>query len=517
MTRVRIDSATVSEFRYNGLGHRITMKHDADGDASIEAEEEYHFVYDTGWRAVMTRRYTDTAASIPAYKDRTIYHNAGLGGYGGSGYTDAVLMRDADLTNAWSGAADGTAGFAPTRRVGWNKGDRQYYSNNWRGDVVAILDDAGRVIEQVRYTPYGVPFALPAGDSDSDGDWDGTDVTNIGGTYDIREDSDLDGDTDLDDFTHSNNRAGGGALYLGWKFLSSAYCANRKGYASYEHDAAAPATLAHVRYRVYNFTLGRWTQRDPAGYVDGPNLYGYVGARAIVGNDPRGLAALIGAGGGGCTESGLGCGGGGCEECEQAKNEVWFNGDYQQMKDWIEGQGCATPTITCEPAPNPGSKVGGTTFCPCSAPNCTITIYCTPGRTKDTYYTTIMHEYVHAFDNCALCKSKHPQHDCVFKICTEARAYAYNEPECKNLPPDKRVDCIIRHMKLSICPSDDDGVSSTLCCTLIDNPKVRPLIELCIKSPLLKPPFLTDPPYVDPPAPPNPPAPPTGDPSLPGY
>ena len=55
------DSSTVSTFRYNGLGYRITMQYDADGDASIEAEEEYHFVYDTGRRAAMTRRHTDAA------------------------------------------------------------------------------------------------------------------------------------------------------------------------------------------------------------------------------------------------------------------------------------------------------------------------------------------------------------------------------------------------------------------------------------------------------------------------
>ena len=70
-------STTVSTFRYNGRGYRITMKYDADGDASIEAEEEYHFVYDTGWRAVMTRRYTDNNAGTPLYKDRIVYNNPG--------------------------------------------------------------------------------------------------------------------------------------------------------------------------------------------------------------------------------------------------------------------------------------------------------------------------------------------------------------------------------------------------------------------------------------------------------
>ena len=35
-------------------------------------------------------------------------------------------------------------------------------------------------------------------------------------------------------------------------------------------------SLNATRYRNYHPTLGRWIERDPAGYLDGPNLQAYV-------------------------------------------------------------------------------------------------------------------------------------------------------------------------------------------------------------------------------------------------
>jgi hypothetical protein len=40
-------------------------------------------------------------------------------------------------------------------------------------------------------------------------------------------------------------------------------------------------------------TLGRWLQRDPAGYVDGMNVYGYCGGMAMSSSDPGGLGRVI--------------------------------------------------------------------------------------------------------------------------------------------------------------------------------------------------------------------------------
>ncbi|MFN5496261.1 MAG: RHS repeat-associated core domain-containing protein, partial [bacterium] len=41
-------------------------------------------------------------------------------------------------------------------------------------------------------------------------------------------------------------------------------------------------------------TLGRWLERDPAGYVDGMGLYEYVRGGPIAAVDPSGLSTATG-------------------------------------------------------------------------------------------------------------------------------------------------------------------------------------------------------------------------------
>ena len=74
---------------------------------------------------------------------------------------------------------------------------------------------------------YGTPFALPVGDTDSDGDWDATDSGNITGAYEVRKDAELDGDVDAADVTHANSIPGGYQT-LGRGVMSSASVASRK-------------------------------------------------------------------------------------------------------------------------------------------------------------------------------------------------------------------------------------------------------------------------------------------------
>jgi hypothetical protein len=38
--------------------------------------------------------------------------------------------------------------------------------------------------------------------------------------------------------------------------------------------------------------MARWLERDPAGYVDGPSLYGYLGRSPVDGIDPSGLVGI---------------------------------------------------------------------------------------------------------------------------------------------------------------------------------------------------------------------------------
>jgi RHS repeat-associated protein len=47
--------------------------------------------------------------------------------------------------------------------------------------------------------------------------------------------------------------------------------------------------LAYNWHRTYDPTLGRYTQPDPLGFVDGPSLYGYGLQSPIVNVDPTGL------------------------------------------------------------------------------------------------------------------------------------------------------------------------------------------------------------------------------------
>ena len=98
---------------------------------------------------VATYRDDDTSP-----KEQFVYHNAGLGGYGGSSAIDGVINRDFDKNSGWASAADGTLE------------DRIYYCQNWRGDVVEIMDDSDNLIEHVSHTSSGVPIGLPADDTE---------------------------------------------------------------------------------------------------------------------------------------------------------------------------------------------------------------------------------------------------------------------------------------------------------------------------------------------------------------
>lgn len=48
-------------------------------------------------------------------------------------------------------------------------------------------------------------------------------------------------------------------------------------------------TLLFVRARYYDLKHGRWLQRDPSGFADGPNLYEAFGTNAMAATDPTGL------------------------------------------------------------------------------------------------------------------------------------------------------------------------------------------------------------------------------------
>jgi RHS repeat-associated protein len=155
-------------------------------------------------------------------------------------------------------------------------------------------------VEWIKYTPYGEPISIPAGDTDSNFAWDDDDADRIawyiesGGTYDVRLNPTLTGSVSYADITYASSITGGYQT-LGRGVLSSQGVQNRFGHAGYRYDhhlAGADRHLYHVRHRVYQAHIGRWATRDFLGYLQGMSLYQYVLSQPILRTDPSGLLSL---------------------------------------------------------------------------------------------------------------------------------------------------------------------------------------------------------------------------------
>jgi RHS repeat-associated protein len=249
-------------YRYNGLGMRLTHEINVDNDADIDGSDvKTYFAYDERWRVVGT--YDSPTAAGPT--ERWVHHAAGLAGSGSSSYIDSVVLRDRDVVLSGTGSSYG--GDALEERV--------YVLQNWRADVVATLGRTGTLIEWIQYTPYGMAVTNPPGNADFNGDggvdggdteafflaWEGglpsADINNDGGvdTADVAA---------FEDIWEAGETPQAGLCML---------TAIRVGYAGYQWDGSvnhdrtvsgAMAGLYHVRHRVYDPELGRWTRRDPA-------------------------------------------------------------------------------------------------------------------------------------------------------------------------------------------------------------------------------------------------------------
>jgi RHS repeat-associated protein len=314
------NQALVSEYWYNGLGHRITWHADTTRsgggapDGSVNTDDpKVHLIYNERWQCVATYRQAN-GSEIDTYpKEQWVYHAAGLAGWGSSSYIDAVILRD-DHEDDWTEAADSTL----ERRV--------YYCQNWRADVVALLAENGRVLERAWYEPYGTPhgmsaadfsgtsddtndhYLVPDGDADADDSFVYLDLFGVSAALsDMTGSSDPgdgeygrpNGTVDSDDYFYFLDQYSVAAS-LGRNVLSAGHdgatashgagnLRNRRGLAGYEWDPHV--RRYHVRHRVLYPEIGRWTRRDPLGYVDGMGLHGYVRSMALLAVDSIGLAS----------------------------------------------------------------------------------------------------------------------------------------------------------------------------------------------------------------------------------
>jgi RHS repeat-associated protein len=260
--------ALLAEHRYNGLGHRIAEHADTDVDGDVDANDDWHhFAYDERWRVAAMFLDADTSPT-----GEFVPQNAGAGGQGGASYIDEVVLRDRDTDG--NGSLD----------------ERVWYCQNRRYDVIALVDDGGDQREMVRYSAYGVPFGLVGGDADSDGDCDVADSTDTdqiqswinASTYDVRGDLNLDGLVDAAD-----KSLGLAAPYSGASggLNATSLVGNQVGAFG---GLALVRGLVDFRRRVLDERIGRWTRRDPLGYLDGPSLYAFVGGHVYSSTDPFG-------------------------------------------------------------------------------------------------------------------------------------------------------------------------------------------------------------------------------------
>jgi len=266
-------SAVLSEHQYYGNGFRAGERYDANEDLVVDGSDPwYWFGYDERWRIVAT-----FAGSDATPKERFLHHNAGGNGYGNSSYVDELVLRERDANTAWHSSSDGTLD------------ERLYYCQNWRHDVTALVTSGGAMKERARYSSYGVPFGIPLGDCDGDGDVDAADQSILLGAWGTNTaacDLDLNGTIAAADQAMQLGQVGQSA---GFGKLSLA--GNEYGYCAYRADHAVPF-LYHARSRPYITTLGRWAARDADQYADGVSMYQYVQSLPLKSTDPFGFASL---------------------------------------------------------------------------------------------------------------------------------------------------------------------------------------------------------------------------------
>ena len=154
------------------------------------------------------------------------------------------------------------------------------------------------MIDRIAYSPYGEATRTLRSDVNGDGFVNQSDYTGVirprngaaigTATYIVEADLDRNGvinqlDYDIciaDDGKSSSGGVGEAGLFSRGVRNSVGYC----GYIFNEDSG-----LYTVRFRTYSPTLGRWLERDPAGYVDGMGLYEYVRGGPITAVDPTGL------------------------------------------------------------------------------------------------------------------------------------------------------------------------------------------------------------------------------------
>jgi len=181
-------------------------------------------------------------------------------------------------------------------------------------NVLGVTYAGGKLVERYEYTPYGrrtvYSHGLNLADFNNDGAVDIQDNMRLAGDYGTGDpaspaDATGDGQVSTPDLTLMAGQYGWSAPAddplvstprLGTHRLDSTYYGGplaglcEQGHQGLTHDEEFG--LVYNRHRYLAPALGRFCQRDPAGYVDGMNLYEYLRATPPVGVDPLGLVGI---------------------------------------------------------------------------------------------------------------------------------------------------------------------------------------------------------------------------------
>lgn len=252
-------------------------------------DETHVYTYNASWQLIEER----IDATLEGVDDRVVQHVWGIR------YIDDPVLHRRDT------GFDGDYGDT-------EEGDGTYYHlTDAMFSTVALISDTASVVERVTYDPYGMPLHHPGPDLNGDGVITSTGNTpvlndlkaitntnsahgpvywssvlggsnNYSGVGDLNRDGTIDG-TDLGIFY------GHGGAWLFGRSLSSVD--NVAGFDGYIYDPEVAMYM--VRHRTYVPVLGRWLERDPIVYSDGPNLYLFVGASPLLVSDASGLMQVV--------------------------------------------------------------------------------------------------------------------------------------------------------------------------------------------------------------------------------
>ena len=272
---------TIAEYTYNGLGWRTTKKMDtATGAYDGTLDQERTFYYGASWRILEEHVDSDLSSSSD---DVWISQE-----FWGARYIDDSIAKRIDR-----GGSGNWSGFNSDLTHWFRLSDSQF-------SVVAVLNEFGVVHERVSYDAYGDAKHRFGGDASGDGSFTTADLS-LGSYPSLIGSSGYNADLDFNNDGAYNGSDLSVLSTSAWTvtmndLLPEGWVSdpedtdgpdNSIGYAGYVFNAEREDYS--VRFRVYSPELGRWMQRDPIGYADGSNRYGYSSFSPIIYNDPSGL------------------------------------------------------------------------------------------------------------------------------------------------------------------------------------------------------------------------------------